>query len=53
MGLAIQKCRLRNPQYPSFTKYRVIDPFRNCIVFGGHPHDYSATLDEIDAFLRE
>jgi hypothetical protein len=33
--------------------YRVIDPDRNRVVFGGYPHAYSATLDEIDAFLRE
>lgn len=53
MGLFVQRCRSRNPRLPSFGMYRVIDPDRNRVVFGAHPHDYSATLEEVDAYLRE
>jgi hypothetical protein len=52
-GLSVQKCRSRNPQLPGFGMYRVIDPYTNRVAFGAHPHDYSATLEEIAAFLRE
>ena len=51
--LRVQKCRSRNPQLPSFGMYRVIDPYTTYVVFGAHPHNYSATLDEIDDCLRE
>jgi hypothetical protein len=49
LGLAVRKCRSRNPQVPSYGCYRIMDLFRNCIMAGGQPHDYSLSLHQVEA----
>jgi hypothetical protein len=45
-GLILAKCRRRDPQARDFGLYRIVD-FNGRVVAGGHPYDYSLTLDEV------
>jgi len=49
----MQRCRARNPQVPGFGLYRISDPYRNAVVAGGHPLDFSLNLDDVEAFLAD
>jgi len=51
--LAVQKCRSRILGNPNCGRYRVVDRFRNAVVLGGEPHDYSLTLSDVDAWLDD
>ena len=50
-GLSLQKARTRNPASPNYGCFRITDPFWNVVVAGGHPFDFSLTLDEADGWL--
>ena len=39
------------PEVPSYGMYRLVDPYNNSVVFGHIPHDYSASLEEIEEYL--
>jgi hypothetical protein len=51
-GLRLEKSRIRTPQARGYGRYRLIDVQRHAVVYGGIPDEYSATLDEIERFLR-
>jgi hypothetical protein len=50
-GLVVRKCRSRNPQWPGYGGFRIMDLFRNCIMAGGQ--HYSFSLQEIEAWLDD
>ena len=50
-GLRLRKSRRRNPRAIDFGGYMLVDAGSNEIVWGGNPHPFSATLDEIEDFL--
>ena len=52
-GLAMHKCRSRTWEHPSFGKYHIYDPYRNAIVAGASPWDFSMTLEDVGAWLRD
>jgi hypothetical protein len=49
--LAVQKSRLRDPRAVGYGLYRIVDPNMNIVVAGGHPLDYSLTIDDVEAWL--
>jgi hypothetical protein len=51
-GLMLEKSRRRDPRAIDYGMYRILDPRRNVIVFGAHPHDYSLTLGEVEDWLN-
>jgi len=40
-------------ELPNHGTYRVLDPFTNTVVLGGHASDYGLTLDDVEAWLAE
>ena len=48
--LLLRKCRRRDPRAIGYGGYLLVD-FDNCVAFGTSPYDYSATLDEVEAYL--
>ena len=51
-GFRLEKSRRRTPQARDYGRYRLVDVPRHTVVYGGIPDDYSATLDDIEHFLR-
>ncbi len=51
--LVLRKARYRNPEVPGYGGFMLIDASTNVVVLGSHPYLYSATLEEVDAYLRE
>jgi hypothetical protein len=47
------KARYRNPEVPGYGGFMLVDASTNVVVFGSHPHLFSATLEDIDAYLSE
>jgi N-dimethylarginine dimethylaminohydrolase len=47
----LEKSRRRDPNAIDYGGYMLIDSERNTIVVGGSPRPYTATLDEIEAWL--
>ena len=52
-SLMLRKCRCRNPDALGFGGFMLIDAETNGVVLGSYPYPYSATLEDIDASLRE
>jgi hypothetical protein len=52
-GLMLEKSRRRDPNALDFGCYRLIDTNTKGVVFGATPLPYSATLDEIEAWLTD
>jgi hypothetical protein len=50
-GLMLQKSRHRDHRAIDYGRYRLVDLFRNAVVAGGHPYDYSWSLDDIEVYL--
>ena len=50
-GRELQKSRARDPRALGFGRWRLVDAATNAVVAGGHPWDYSLTLDEVEAWL--
>ena len=50
-GLRLSKTRRRDPRAIDYDGWMVIDMFTNRAVYGGQPYAYSATLDEVEAYL--
>ena len=50
-GLHLVKSRARNPELPSFGGYAVLDLSTNCGIFGYWPHEFSASLEEVEEWL--
>lgn len=51
--LGLQKSRTRDPRAPEFGGYMLFDIYRNAVVYGAHPFAFSASLDEIEDFLKK
>lgn len=49
-GLKLEKSRRRDPHAIGFGGYQLTDQ-RNVVVFGGAPHEFSATIADIEGFL--
>jgi hypothetical protein len=52
-GLKVSKSRRRDPKALDFGGYMLVDIASNSVVLGGSPIAYSATIQEIDAYLNE
>ena len=52
LDLRICKSRSRTPEQMDYGMYNVVD-INNCVVFGSSWRHYDATLDEVEAFLKE
>lgn len=50
--LFLGKSRARNEFDPSFGGYWIFDE-RNCVVAGCHPHAFSLSLEEVEAYVKE
>jgi hypothetical protein len=50
-GLAVRKCRRRDPRAIDFGGYHILDPHCNVVVAGAHPVDFSFTLDDVEEWL--
>jgi hypothetical protein len=50
-GLAIRKSRSRTPQSIEYGGYMIINPYRNSVEAGGHPHSFAMGLDDIEEYL--
>jgi hypothetical protein len=49
---SLRKSRRRDLNAYDFNGYMLINPETNSVVLGGHPYDYSATLDHVEEYLR-
>lgn len=50
-GLKVSRSRRRDPRALDYGGYMLTDASTNGVVLGGSPIAYSATLDEIEAYL--
>ena len=50
-GYSVSKSRRRDPRAIDFGGYMLVDIRNNFPVFGGDPYPFSATLDDVEAFL--
>jgi hypothetical protein len=50
--LRLEKSRRRDPKAPDFNGYMLIDD-RNVVVLGAYDFAYSATLDQVEAYLTD
>ena len=50
-GLNLMKSRRRDPRALEYGGYMLKDAFRNIIVAGASPHEYSWTLDDVEDYL--
>jgi hypothetical protein len=50
-GMILQKSRRRDPKAIDFGGYMLIDAETNGAILGSSPVAYSATLDEVEAWL--
>jgi hypothetical protein len=49
-GLRIEKSRKRDPRTPG--GYMVVDVRTNIAVYGNRPYAFSATLEEVEEYLK-
>jgi len=52
-GFLLKKSRRRDPGALGFGGFMLVNAETNAVVLGGHPFEYSADLDDIEAFLTE
>jgi hypothetical protein len=50
-GYRLTKSRLRDSRAIGFGGYMLVQVDINAAIVGGHPYAYSATLEDIEAFL--
>jgi hypothetical protein len=50
-GLRLEKSRRRDTRAIDFNGYMLVDVRLNGVVCGGEPFPYSATLDDVEAYL--
>ena len=50
-GYRLMKSRRKDPRGIGYGKYKVLDATTMKPVFGSKPDEYSATLDEVEAWL--
>lgn len=52
-GLVLNKSRRRDPRAIDYGGYMLSDMYRNTVVFGADPYAFSASLDDIEAYLTK
>ncbi len=52
-GLALSKCRRRDPHALGYGGWMIFDPCTTGIVDGGDPFPYSLNLDDVEKFLTD
>lgn len=52
-GMRLEKSKRRDPKAIDFGGYMLIDAATNSVVTGGSPYAYSASLDDIDEYLKD
>lgn len=50
-GLALEKCRSRDPRAIGFGTYHLVNPYNNTLEVWGSQNGYGLDLDEIEAAL--
>lgn len=50
--VVIHKSRTRDPRAVDYGGFMIIDGDSNSVLIGGDPYPYSATLDDIEAWLN-
>lgn len=52
-GYHIVKSRVRNPEDPTYGGYMLVESYSNRVELGGYGNGYTATLDDIEEFLKD
>ncbi len=52
-GLALSKCRRRDPNALGYGGWMIFDPYTTGIAAGGDPFPYSLDLDDVEQFLTD
>jgi hypothetical protein len=52
-GYRLIKSRLRDKEAPGYGGYMLIAAFGNLVMLGGTPHSFSATIEDVEAYLNE
>ena len=52
-NLRLERSRIRNPDALGYGGYMLIDIYGNYVVQGGDGYAYSATIDQIEAYLLD
>ncbi|MBN9053121.1 MAG: hypothetical protein J0H80_04940 [Rhizobiales bacterium] len=50
-GMILQKSRRRDPRAIDFGGYMLVDAKTNAVVMGADPNAYSATIEQVEAWL--
>jgi hypothetical protein len=50
-GYVLRKSRRRDTRALDYDGYMLVEPFRNVPVLGYTPYAFSATLDDVEAYL--
>jgi len=51
-GFILKKSPRRDPRAYDYNGWMIVDKFTNSVVAGGHPHGYSMSLEDVEAFLE-
>ena len=52
-GYRLIKSRLRDKEAPGYGGYMLIAAFGNLVMLGGTPYSFSATIEDVEAYLNE
>ena len=52
-GLALAKCRIREPRHPSWQMWWIADMYTRFVVAGSGPFGPCLSLDDVEEMLRE
>jgi hypothetical protein len=52
-GYRLIKSRLRDKEAPGYGGYMLIAAFGNLVMLGGSPYSFSATIEDVEAYLNE
>lgn len=50
-GMELQKSKRRDPRALDFGGYMLVDLNGNFVIMGADPHPYSATIEQVEAWL--
>src|SRR5579859_2201461 len=52
-GLRLEKSRRRDQRAPDYNGFMLVDAYKNTVVLGATHFAYSASLEDVEAFLEE
>lgn len=52
-GMKIEKSRRRDPKAIDFGGYMLIDVSTNAVITGGSPYPYSASIEDVEEYLKD